>query len=104
MSRAGQRSKAWRLGLRRQLTECEFHHLHHHHPHHPLSVPHGPWERKWRQGWGAGRMGEMASRGGECGREGWRDKGARPEDAEKRVGDGGREGKEEKLSEANTTT
>lgn len=40
------------VGLGTKLTECEFHHLHHHHPHphHPLSVPHGPWERRWRQG------------------------------------------------------
>lgn len=42
----------------RELTECEFHHhLHHHHPHphHPLSVPYGPWERRWRQEGGAGK-------------------------------------------------
>lgn len=38
------------VGLGTKLTECEFHHhLHHHHPHPPLSVPHGPWERRWTQ-------------------------------------------------------
>lgn len=52
----------------RELTECEFHHhLHHHHPHphHPLSVPHGPWERRWRQEGGRGKKGQRRSgRGG----------------------------------------
>lgn len=52
------------VGLGTKLTECEFHHLHHHHPHphHPLSVPHGPWERRWRQEKGVGEGREKEGR------------------------------------------
>lgn len=52
------------VGLGTKLTECEFHHLHHHHPHphHPLSVPHGPWERRWRQEGGDGEGREKERR------------------------------------------